>query len=501
MIRLQETIEVRRPIDEVFCYTANFGNAAQWDPGVVDSRKISPGPVGVGTEFDLRVRFGPRSIPMTYFVREYRRPNRVVLEGRGASIHALDDIKFTSTTGGTRITYKADISMLGVLGRAEPWLEKALDRVGKNAVRGLQAALTEEPSPPARTLLTDLQDRLVVPGLVGFTKVGYQWHKRNWKPLTVSLRGRTIVITGATSGLGRAAASQLAALDARVILVGRDRDKAEATRREIVAETGNDNIAVALADLSLLADVRKLARKLLKDESRIHVLVNNAGVLLNRRTITGEGNEATLATNLLAPFLLTEQLLQRLRESAPSRVINVSSGGMYATGLALDDLQYERGSYDGSRAYARTKRALVVLSELWADRLRNSGVVVHAMHPGWADTPGVAGSLPVFHRITRRFLRTEEQGADTIAWLAAAPEAAKVTGAFWLDRAPHTTHVFPGTDPSPHERQQLWDALARLTGTGGRHAPARGGLAGEGSPSRRRETRSRVAACRPRGAP
>jgi dehydrogenase/reductase SDR family protein 12 len=273
-----------------------------------------------------------------------------------------------------------------------------------------------------------------------------------------------VVVTGATSGLGRAAASQLADLGARVILVGRDPDKAEATRREIVAATGNDDVAVALADLSLLADVRRLARRLLAEEPRIHVLVNNAGVLLNRRTMTAEGNETTLATNLLAPFLLTQLLLPRLRQSAPSRIINVSSGGMYATGLALDDLHFAKGRYDGSRAYARTKRALVVLTEQWAERLKDSGVVVHAMHPGWADTAGVAGSLPLFHAVTRRLLRTAEQGADTITWLAAAPEAARVSGLFWLDREPHTTHVFPGTDPSLPERRQLWDALARLTG-------------------------------------
>ncbi|MFO1323530.1 MAG: SDR family NAD(P)-dependent oxidoreductase [Burkholderiales bacterium] len=338
MIRLQETIEVPRPIDEVFAYASNFSNAAQWDPGVVASRKISPGPVGVGTEFALRVRFGPRSIPMTYVVREYGPPERVVLEGKGDSIHALDDIRFASTAGGTRILYTADISMPGVFSCTERWLKGPLERVGKNAVRGLQAALGEEPPPPGRSRLTDRQDRLIVPGLVGFTNVGYHWHKRSWKPLAVSLRGRTVVVTGATSGLGRAAASQLADLGARVILVGRDPDKAEATRREIVATTGNDNVAVALADLSLLADVRKLAKRLLKVPC-IHVLVNNAGVLLNQRRTTADGNETTLATNLLAPYLLTQMLLPRLRQSAPSRIINVSSGGMYATGLALDDLQ------------------------------------------------------------------------------------------------------------------------------------------------------------------
>ena len=464
MIRLRETVEVPRPIDEVFAYAGNFGNAEQWDPGVAESRKASPGPVGVGTVFELRVRFGPRSIPMTYVVREYEPPARVVLEGKSESVHALDSIAFAATRRGTRITYTADISLLGALRHAEPWLRGALDRVGKNAIRGLRAALTEEPSPPERSLLTDLQDRLLVPGLVGFTSAGYRWRKRSWKPLAVSLRGRTVVVTGATSGLGRAAAAQLAGLGARVILVGRNPDKAEATRREIVAATGNDDVVIALADLSLLADVRKLAQRLLEDEPRIHVLVNNAGVLLDRRTTTAEGNETTLATNLLAPYLLTGMLLPRLRESAPARIVNVSSGGMYATGLVLDDLQYEKGSYDGSRAYARTKRALVVLTEMWAEQLKDSGVVVHAMHPGWADTPGVEGSLPVFHRVTRHFLRTADQGADTITWLAAAPEAARVSGLFWLDRVPHLTRVLPGTDATTQERRQLRDALARLTG-------------------------------------
>ena len=265
-----------------------------------------------------------------------------MLEGKSDSVHALDDIGFAATPRGTRITYTADISLLGAFSIVEPLLKGALDRVGKNAVRGLQAALSGESSPPGRSRLTDLQDRLIVPGLLGFTNVGYHWHKRSWKPLAVSLRGRTVVVTGATSGLGQAAASQLAELGARVILVGRNPDKAEATRREIVAATGNDNVAVALADLSLLADVRKLAQQLLETEPRIHVLVNNAGVLLNQRTTTAEGNETALATNLLAPYLLTQMLLPRLRESAPSRIINVSSGGMYATGLALDDLQYEK---------------------------------------------------------------------------------------------------------------------------------------------------------------
>ena len=143
---------------------------------------------------------------MQYAIREFDRPRRVLLEGKSDSVHALDDIGFAATPRGTRITYTADISLLGASRIVEPLLKGALDRVGRNAVRGLQAALSGESPPPGRSRLTDLQDRLIVPGLLGFTNAGYHWHKRSWKPLAVSLRDRTVVVTGATSGLGQAAA-------------------------------------------------------------------------------------------------------------------------------------------------------------------------------------------------------------------------------------------------------------------------------------------------------
>jgi NAD(P)-dependent dehydrogenase (short-subunit alcohol dehydrogenase family) len=324
------------------------------------------------------------------------------------------------------------------------------------------------PRRPIPTLLNELQDRLILPGMLRFTKLGYAWRKRSWTPLEVSMHGRTVVVTGATSGLGEAAARQIAALGARVVIVGRSREKAEASRKAIVAASGNDNVGVALADLSLVREVRKLAHHLLESEPHIHVLVNNAGVLLNERTTTAEGNEVSLATNLLAPFLLTQLLVPRLKACAPARIINVSSGGMYTSGLALDDLQYENGRYKGSVAYARAKRALVTLTQMWAEDLAPHGVVVNAMHPGWADTPGVATSLRAFHSLTKPLLRDADEGADTITWLAAAPEAGEVTGGFWLDREPHRTHVLPGTNPTPGDRRRLWAALEALTAQRGR---------------------------------
>jgi NAD(P)-dependent dehydrogenase (short-subunit alcohol dehydrogenase family) len=309
------------------------------------------------------------------------------------------------------------------------------------------------------SLANSLMDRLILPGALGFTRFGYACRKRNWAGEQCTMKGRTVVVTGATSGLGLAASRSLAERGARVVLVGRNPDKAERARQDVIAASGNENVTVQLADLGLMSEVRKLAAKLLESEPAIHVLVNNAAILPAERELTAEGLEQTFATNLLSPYLLTELLLPRLRESAPARIVNVLSGGMYLSGIEPQDLEYARGDFDGSRAYARAKRALMILTEQWAGELEESGVVVNAMHPGWADTPGVEGSLPGFYRLMRPLLRSPEQGADTISWLASAAEAAGTSGLFYLDREPHVTTVIPGTSGSARQRRALRAAL------------------------------------------
>jgi NAD(P)-dependent dehydrogenase (short-subunit alcohol dehydrogenase family) len=147
-----------------------------------------------------------------------------------------------------------------------------------------------------------------------------------------------------------------------------------------------------------------------------------------------------------------------------ARVVNVLSGGMYTQKIHVDDLQSNKGTYSGSVAYARAKRGLMILTEEWARRWSRGGIVVNAMHPGWADTPGVVVALPEFHRVTRRVLRTPQEGADTIVWLAAATEAGMVSGEFWLDRRLHAKHIWPGTRETSAERRQLLKALAAFVG-------------------------------------
>ena len=207
------------------------------------------------------------------------------------------------------------------------------------------------------------------------------------------------------------------------------------------------------------------AERFAAESPRLDVLVNNAGVLTQERELSADGIELTLATNVIGPFLLTQLLVPVLERSAPARVVNVSSGGMYTQKLRADDLQSEQGDFDGPTVYARTKRAEVVLTEMWAGRLAGTGVTVHSMHPGWADTAGVKSSLPRFYRATRPLLRSPDQGADTIVWLGAAAEPAESTGGFWHDRRRRPTHLLPGTRETEAERRRLWAECVALSST------------------------------------
>jgi NAD(P)-dependent dehydrogenase (short-subunit alcohol dehydrogenase family) len=276
--------------------------------------------------------------------------------------------------------------------------------------------------------------------------------------------GQVVLVTGATSGLGLAAAEGFARLGAGVRMLARDPERGERARAQVAAATGNSDVQVRLGDLSDLGSVRRFAEEFVAREERLDVLVNNAGVLPASRTLSADGIELTFATNVVGPFLLTELLLPLLRESAPARIVNVSSGGMYTRTLDVEDLQSTRGDFDGPAAYARTKRAEVVLTEMLAERLAGTGVVVHAMHPGWADTPGVQSSLPRFHALTRPLLRTPAQGADTIVWLGAAAAPAQSSGGFWHDRRERPTHRVPWTRESPADRDALWAACEQLSG-------------------------------------
>jgi NAD(P)-dependent dehydrogenase (short-subunit alcohol dehydrogenase family) len=312
-----------------------------------------------------------------------------------------------------------------------------------------------------RRLLDAALDASIV---FSFDRSGFTRHARAFRPtdLAVDLTGRVCLVTGANSGIGRATSLALARRGAELWLLCRDPGRGRQAEAALRRESGNARVHFAPLDVSRLGSVRAFAADF--PHERVDVLVHNAGVLPALREETEDGLELTLATNVVGPFELTRRLEPKLRAAGAARVIFVSSGGMYTQRLSVDDACWCARPYDGVRAYAQTKRMQAVLARLLAVRWEGTGIVCHAMHPGWADTPSVRTSLPRFWRATRAILRTPEQAADTVVWLAVASAAVRRSGLFWFDRAPRTPYLLPFTRESEAERQRLWRLVHELAG-------------------------------------
>jgi NAD(P)-dependent dehydrogenase (short-subunit alcohol dehydrogenase family) len=322
---------------------------------------------------------------------------------------------------------------------------------------------------PAPTWIATTVDGLLELTVAGsFSRIGPALRRRldGWTPPPPrALAGRTALVTGPTSGLGRACAEALAGLGARVILVGRDRARLADVRDVLVARHGEDRFPIVVADLGSLADVHRAVETIGAAEAGLDVLVDNAGAIFPERRLGPDGIEQTLALMVVAPFVLTSGLLPLLERSG-GRVIAVTSGGQYTQPLDLDDLELSARPWSGPRAYARAKRAQVALVREWARRTAGRSVSFSAMHPGWADTPGLEASLPGFRRVMGRLLRTPAEGIDTIVWLAAHPAAAgpEPSGRLFLDRRPRPFDRAPQTRLSAADRRRLWDRVVDLAG-------------------------------------
>ena len=302
--------------------------------------------------------------------------------------------------------------------------------------------------------------------LLGYTRIGPAV-RRTWWPEDVapgSLAGSVVAVTGANSGLGKATATGAARLGAEVRMLCRNVDRGRAARDDILREVPGAALHVDQCDVGDLGSLADLAEKLSREVPRLRALVHNAGVMPPKRAETEDGHELTLATHVLGPHILTDALRGPLAADGGGRVVFVVSGGMYTQQLDTSDLEYTRGDYSGTVAYARTKRMQVHLAEEWARRLAGEGIAVHSTHPGWAATPGLTEGLPGFTRLLRPLLRTAESGADTTVWLLAAPEGHATSGMFWHDRAPRPTSHIARPAPSSEEVHRLWELVVDATG-------------------------------------
>ncbi len=278
-----------------------------------------------------------------------------------------------------------------------------------------------------------------------------------------SLNGKVCLITGATSGIGKVTATALAAQGAEVIIAGRNQQKIENTVQQIQSETGNELVQCLLADFSDLQQVRDLVSSFKERYSRLDVLVNNAGAFFNTRQGTLYSVEMTFLVNHLAPFLLTNLLLETIQDSAPARILNISSDAHKYGTLNFDDLGFKRG-YAGMKAYARSKLANVLFTYETVRRLAGSGVTVNALHPGhvatdiWRTNFSFIG--PALKRVMGLFALTPEQGADNTIYLASSPEVEGVTGKYFFKREPVQS------SPISYDEEiakRLWEISENLT--------------------------------------
>lgn len=277
------------------------------------------------------------------------------------------------------------------------------------------------------------------------------------------MSGKNCIVTGSNSGIGFATAKALASRGASVYMVCRNKERGVKAVSEIKSNTGNESVYLEVCDLSSLKQVKDFAARFTASNLPLHVLVNNAGLMEHERKTTADGLELNFAVNVASVYVMTNLLLSALEKAAPdARVITVSSGGMYTVPL-LSDLQFDEGSFDGVAQYARNKRVQVALTEKWAEEYGPKGIRFYAMHPGWADTPAVAKSLPKFKQMFENKLRTSEQGADTVVWLALQPNHKLQSGGFFFDRAEARKHL-PGcgTTYSPAQIDSIVASIRSL---------------------------------------
>jgi dehydrogenase/reductase SDR family member 12 len=311
-----------------------------------------------------------------------------------------------------------------------------------------------------------------------FSRAGYAVRSRleHWQS-PPALSGRVVIVTGASSGIGRAAALELARLGASLVLVGRDEGRLEATAQDARALGRGAVVEPALLDIVDADAVRAFAAHVAAGHDQVHGLVHAAGALFSEYQRVPSGDERTVATTVLAPFRLTWMLSPILRRSTDAIIVTVSSGGMYSQAFDLDRLSMTSEGYRGTTAYARAKRAQVVLSHEWARRWGPDGVASYASHPGWVDTPGLVSGLPTFARLGP-LLRTPAEGADTVVWLAAG-EARRdgATEGFFHDRHQRSEHHLPWTarGASPRDGRALWEWCQTRTGLFGEPLDAASG--------------------------
>lgn len=279
------------------------------------------------------------------------------------------------------------------------------------------------------------------------------------------MQGKTVVITGATSGIGEVAADRLAQKGARIVFIARDRARGEETRKHLHAIASHADHLVHYADLSSIAEMKRVSKLIADSEPQIDVLINNAGALFNNRTLSPDGLEMTFAVNHMAYFVVTNMLLDRLKATPGARIVSTASDAHKGAKLDFDDLQSEK-RYSGFSVYGKSKLMNILFTRELARRLAGTGVTANCLHPGFVATrfgDNNGGLVSFGIGVAKNFALTPEQGAETIIYLASSPEAEGKSGGYWYKNKPATPTREAQNDA---DARRLWDVSAKLSGVG-----------------------------------
>lgn len=488
-IQWQGGAEFNISAERLFNYMSDFTSTRSWDPNVVDARLITSPPIGEGSVFEIDFKMGISTTTIEYTVTEFEPNTLIRMKGQSGQFEIEDTITIEAINNdqnSCRMTYALDINLSKKSSIAEKFGSKLVARYAEKSLKNLQRTFVGE-SAKVKQYPAWL-DKALIPGALEFTKLGYYQQKKNFYGYPLRETKQRVLLTGATSGIGREMAIELARSGAELILPARNQDKLDELVSHLQARF-NTKCHKYTADFSSIAQTKTLAKNILQDFDSLDCLINNAGELIQERKVTDEGFEYNMSVLLLSPFVLTHELLPLLQKSSknslnPSKVINTLSGGLYAQGFPLDDVNFEKGTFDGSKAYARAKRGLLDSMQHWSRAIDKRKVVFHGFHPGWSNTPGVEKSLPGFYKVMKSSLRTPYQGADTAIWLALNPVASHCSGLFWLDRRSHTTGIFPGTKSDIVKQEAVFQLLEGLTDVGSQTNDAEPTSEGKRSASR-----------------
>ncbi len=449
-ISYKDRVKTSRSLEECFSYLLDLENMKQWGVLINSVTRTSKGPLGLHSSFEVAYKLGLMNVKLNYKISVLEENKRIVFHADSPVLSVREYFDFHQIEDFTEVNMRTDIGFKGMLTAIKPVLEPFSMRYASQGIKRLEQALTERPCFQPQTTFESLGDRLIIPKLFKLTRLGYEQEEKEFKAYVNTLKGKTAFVSDGTSHIGEQAVRGLVRLGADVCFASSHKQRGEELVKSIKESLGKEP-SFEHADLSDMRQLNDVCNKLHHRFHKLSILVNNYGHIFDQRQTTQEGYEKSFASLLLSPFILTESLYDLLKNEVHSRVINLVTSEIYSQPVDIDDLESKQKPYNGILAYARAKRGLLDMCDVWARQWEADGIKVHAVNPGLVDTEQMRWGL--WYPIAKTWMRKPSQAVDSILWLASSPAAEEVNGLYWLDRRPQSKSFFEAMK-TPQEKQE-----------------------------------------------